>query len=112
MSSHLPALPIRLLPWSSNVLNAVHILNNLYENAYHLITSQNFNYTRLSWHLNTMYKDALPLLFQLSTSAVQESIPEDWLLKCGQHFSNLIEHIEQLMEETGEDEMYVISFIY
>lgn len=105
MSSHLPTLPTTMI-WTSDIHNAVQILNNLYTNALLLVTSQNFNQTRLSWHLDTLCEDALPLLSHLSSSV--EHIPEEWLLECGNCFGNLIEQLKNLVHETKEnDEGYV-----
>lgn len=104
MTTQLPSLPSNPLSWSSNVLNATHILKNLYENALRVTTSHNANHSRLTWHLNTIYTDALPLLLELSFAAVQENIPENWLLECGECFSNLINHIKSAIDETGDNE--------
>ncbi|KAJ3569874.1 hypothetical protein NP233_g4769 [Leucocoprinus birnbaumii] len=99
MSLQLPPFPAQPTPPSPNLLGAVHILTTLYNNTGRLIHSQNYNHTRLSWHLSTLYNDALPLLLQISTAADQENVPGDWLLDCSQHFSDMIEHIRNLLQE-------------
>lgn len=100
MALQLPPLPVQSTPASANLQSAVHILSNLYNNATCLISSQNYNHTRLTWHLNSLYDDALPLLLQVSASADQENIPGPWLLECSQCFSDVIDHIKNLLEET------------
>lgn len=100
MALQLPPLPVHSIPASSNLQSAVQILSNLYNNAARLVTSKNYNETRLTWHLHALYDDALPLLLQISASADQENIPGPWLLECSQCFSDIIDHIKNLLEET------------
>jgi hypothetical protein len=98
----LPVLPGSDPLWSANIVHAAQITSDLYQSAYDVLASGNFDLHRIRYHYNAITDEALPLLFEMEGCVAEEgsngSQLDSWLQTCALVFGQLL---VKLMEAEG-----------
>lgn len=76
-----PYLPSRTLiqaPWSANILTAHDTLSDIYRHAYRILNQEDADPLQLTFHIETVSGDAIPLLEALARDPQGREM-QDWL---------------------------------
>lgn len=90
----LPPLPLRETPWSSNVYDADHLLQDFYRRPIEVLANGNYNLHRIQHYRQSVLEDAIPLLLEMEDAAADEGIPLSWLSDIAEHFARLVVELE------------------
>jgi hypothetical protein len=91
----LPQLPSCMLnqnPWSANILTAHDSLSDMYRRAHHILNKKDADPIQLTFHIDTISGDAIPLLEALAHDP-QGLEMQDWL----SHTAHLLGNISVLL---------------
>jgi hypothetical protein len=94
------ALPVLLhhsdgTQWSPNVRNAYRIASDLFRNASQALQLEDSEVQRLSFHIDSLVNDCVPLLEALEELADVEGVPIPWLHSCMQAVGNVLVNLTQ-----------------
>jgi len=99
----LPPLPTELGQiYNPSILEAVQKLNSCYFTAFNVVTSGNFDAQRLEYHIRIISDTVVPLLMGLEEIALEQNIPQFWLMDCVERFKTIV--VQILQESRGISE--------
>jgi hypothetical protein len=93
----LPVLPHRSdgTQWSLNVCNAYRIASDLFRNASQALQLEDSEVQRLSFHIDSLVNDCVPLLEALEVHADVEGMSIPWLHSCAEAVGNVLLNLTQ-----------------
>ena len=100
-----PCLPDRPSPhtaWSANIHAGYRVLANLYQNAAALLRSEDVDPLQVSFHINAIASDAVPLLSAMemdtkcSTSLDDSQLPSEWLHHSAKVYGSLVHSLQHI----------------
>lgn len=90
-------------PRSSNFLNAIQSLQDIYFTAFNVLSTGNIDTQRSLFHQEAITENAIPLLLALESVAGDEQVPDEWIRQCAQMFGTLIAQLYEVEQaSTGE----------
>jgi hypothetical protein len=93
----LPILPHRPdgTQWSLNVYNAYQIASDLFRHASQALQLEDSEVQRLSFHIDSLIDDCVPILEALEAHADVEGLPICWLHSCAEAVGNVLVNLTQ-----------------
>jgi hypothetical protein len=84
--------------WSANVRRAHQILGDVYEHATTLLQREDSDPLQLSFHINAIMSDAIPLLSSMEQDGISAGmpLPDAWLQTCAERFGETVVQLRHI----------------
>jgi hypothetical protein len=94
--AHFPKLPAIALQ-HANIVTAHNIISDLYKHALTVLQQENADPLQISYHINSITSDAVPLLSGIEEESTGNNLPlsEDWLHDGARLLGDIVLHLQE-----------------